>query len=318
VTPPALRRVSEVNKELWLLLSMFVISGILNFLVTAHHMVLGFYALPTLFAAYYYGRRHAVLTAVASCCLVVLLTHFNSRLLASSRTPLSYEKWFDIAIWGGILVLTAYAMGTLYENQRRHYRELRQTYHGVLAILTQVISNDRYTQNHSYRVSVYATRVAGYMGLGDDEIEDIRAAGLLHDIGKLGVSREILYKAARLTEEEYAEVRRHVQNGVDMLQPLSGSLGRVIPMILAHHDKFDGSGHNGFAKEDIPLGARIITVADVYDAMTSDRPYRKAMSPFEARAAILKGSGSEFDPVVVEAFMQAFQDQELEVPEVLV
>ncbi|MFB3917320.1 MAG: HD-GYP domain-containing protein [Terriglobales bacterium] len=318
MTPPALRRLSEVNKELWLLLSMFVIAGILNFLITSHHVVLGFYTLPTLFSAYYYGRRHAVLTAVASACLVVLLANFNHRLFSPNTTTIWQEKWFDVTVWGGILVITGYAMGTLYESKERQYKELRDTYHGILAILCQVISNDKYTQNHSYRVSVYATRIAASMRMSDEEIEDIRAAGLLHDIGKLSISREILYKAARLTEEEYAEVRRHVQNGVTMLQPVSNSLRRVIPIILAHHDKFDGSGPNHMSGDDLPIGARIITVADVYDALTSDRPYRKAMSPFEAKELILKGAGTEFDPIVVDAFCDAFHMRQLEVPEVLV
>jgi putative nucleotidyltransferase with HDIG domain len=318
VAPLVLRRLSDVNKELWLLLSLFVIAAVLNFLLTGHRVLLGFYTLPTLFSAYHYGRRHAVLTALASSSLVVLLTRFNDRMFSSTPAPLWDQKWFDITIWGGILVVTGYAMGTLYDKKEKHYNELRQTYHGVLAILCQVISNDKYTQNHSYRVSVYATRIAGCLGLSEDEIEDIRAAGLLHDIGKLGVSRDILYKAARLTEEEYAEVRRHVQHGISMLQPVGNSLQRVIPIILAHHDKFDGSGPNHFAGDDLPLGARIITVADVYDALTSDRPYRKAMSPFEAKELILKGSGTEFDPLVVDGFREAFHARHLEVPELMV
>lgn len=318
MTPPALRSLSEVNKELWLLLSLFVIAAILNFLVTAHQVVLSFYTLPTLFSAYCYGRRHAVLTAVASACLVILLAQFNNRIFTPSSNSIWEEKWFDIAIWAGILVVTGYAMGTLYDVKEQQYKELRETYHGILAILSQVIANDKYTQNHSYRVSVYATRIAASMRMSEEEIEDIRAAGLLHDIGKLSVSRDILYKAARLTEDECAEVRRHVQHGITMLQPLSNSLRRVIPIILAHHDKFDGSGPNHISGDALPIGARIITVADVYDALTSDRPYRKAMSPFDAKELILKGSGTEFDPLVVDAFCEAFHMRQLEVPEVLV
>jgi HD-GYP domain-containing protein (c-di-GMP phosphodiesterase class II) len=103
-----------------------------------------------------------------------------------------------------------------------------------------------------------------------------------------------------------------------MLSPVGGTLRRVLPIILAHHDKFDGSGYHPTAGEAIPLEARIITVADVYDALTSDRPYRKAMSPFEARDIIVKGSGGDFDPRVVAAFEVAFRAQTLEIPEVLV
>jgi HD-GYP domain-containing protein (c-di-GMP phosphodiesterase class II) len=144
------------------------------------------------------------------------------------------------------------------------------------------------------------------------------SAALLHDIGKLDVSRDLLYKAARLTKEEYEQMQQHVANGVAMLEPVGGSLRRVIPIVLAHHDKFDGSGYHPSRGHEIPIEARIISVADVYDALTSDRPYRKAMSTFEAKEIIMKGSGTEFDPNVVNAFVDAFRLGELEVPTVVV
>ncbi|HET8668463.1 MAG TPA: HD-GYP domain-containing protein, partial [Terriglobales bacterium] len=237
--------------------------------------------------------------------------------LAQAELPVD-EKWFDIMAWGGILIVTGYTMGSLYERKERHLRELRQTYHGVLMILCQLVSKDKYTQNHSYRVSVYAASIASELGLDDNQIEDIRAASLLHDIGKLEISRELLYKAAKLSAEESMEMSLHVEKGGAMLQTVGGSLTRVIPIVLAHHDKFDGSGTNERGGQEIPLEARIISVADVYDALTSDRPYRKAMSPFEARDTITKGAGTEFDPRVVDAFLMAFRKEALEIPEVLV
>ena len=313
------RQLADVNRELWLILSMLVLAAVLNFAVNSQKMVLGFYTLPTLFSAYVYGRRHAVLTAFGSAFVVGLVTYINPPMFSNSyiRLPLD-EKWFDLTIWAGILVVTAYAMGTLYERLQSHVRELRDTYHGVLMILQHFISKDKYTQNHSYRVSVYATKIAEYMGFSPDRIEDVRAAALLHDIGKLDVSREILYKAARLTKEEFEKMQQHVEIGVNLLQPVGGSLRRVLPIILSHHDKFDGSGYNPTKGEDIPLEARVLSVADVYDSLTSDRPYRKAMSPFDAKDIIVKGSGTDFDPKVVEGFLSAFQRREMEVPEVVV
>ncbi len=148
-------RVAEVNRELWLILSLFIIAGLLNWLVASHGMILGFYTIPTLFSAYVYGRRHAVLT----------------------------------------------------ERKETHVRELRRTYFGVLTILQQFISNDKYTHNHSYRVALYASSIASRMGLDEGRIDDIRAAALLHDIGKLETSREILCKAANLTSEETVDMR---------------------------------------------------------------------------------------------------------------
>ena len=134
-------------------------------------------------------------------------------------------------------------MGTLYDRTERHLGELRQTYFGLLTILQQFISNDKYTHNHSYRVALYASSIAARMGFTQDRIDDVRAAALLHDVGKLETSRDLLHKAASLTPEEMAEMRKHVQKGVALLEPVGGSLRRVLPIILAHHDKFDGSGY---------------------------------------------------------------------------
>jgi putative nucleotidyltransferase with HDIG domain len=211
-------------------------------------------------------------------------------------------------------MVTGYLMGTLCDHRTAQVRELRDTYNGVMMILRHFISKDQYTENHSYRVSVYASRIAEALDFSQERIEDVRAAALLHDIGKLDVSREVLYKAARLTDHEFAEIKTHVDKGIALLEPVGGSLRRVIPIILAHHDKFDGTGYHATSGDGIPVEARIISVADVYDSLTSDRPYRKAMSPFEAREMIVKGSGTDFDPDVVDAFLTTFSRGEMEVP----
>ncbi len=309
-----LDRLTEVNRELWLVLSLFVIAGMLNWLVASHGVVLGFYTLPTLFSAYVYGRTHAVLTAVGSVLLVVVLSIVNPILFVRSPAG-ELDQWFDLTVWAGLLIITAYSMGTLYERKETHVRELRRTYFGVLAILQQFVSNDKYTHNHSNRVAFYAASIAHHMGFDEGRIDDVRAAGLLHDIGKLDTSREILYKASSLTPEETTEMRKHVRKGVSILEPVGGSLGRVIPIILAHHERHDGSGYESLKGEEIPLEARILAVADAYDTLTSDRPYRRAVTPFEAKQLIEGGSGTNFDPNVVEAFAAAFKSREMEIPE---
>jgi putative nucleotidyltransferase with HDIG domain len=227
-------------------------------------------------------------------------------------------RWLDTAVWGGVLIVTGYSMGTLYEHKSAQIDELRETYHGVLMILRHFVAKDAYTENHSYRVSVYGATIAMSMGLPSDRVEDIRAAALLHDIGKLDVSRELLYKAARLTKDEFEQIQQHVSKGIRLLEPVGGSLRRVLPIVLAHHDKFDGTGYHPNQGNAIPIEARILSVADVYDSLTSDRPYRKAMSPFEVKDIILKGSGTDFDPQVVAAFADAFRRGGLEVPSVVV
>ena len=308
----------KVNKELWLILSMIMIIGVMNYLLASQRMLLGLYTLPTLFSAYCFGRRHATLTAFASILVVSIAIYYNpSWLLETEVTTIMDSKWFEIMAWGGILMITAYAMGSLYDRDKKKMEELRQTYQGVLVILRHFISNDEYTENHCYRVSIYAAKIASYLGFNMERIEDIRSAALLHDIGKLDISRNLLYKAARLSNEEYEEIKQHVAKSGEILHPLEGPLGRILPIILSHHEKYDGSGYNKVLGEKIPLEARVLTVADVYDSLTSDRPYRKAMSPFDAKDIIEKGSGTEFDPKVVEVFLKAFSRGELEVPNVV-
>ena len=309
--PKAVRRFEAVNRELLLLFSMFLIAGLLNLLADAQRMVLGFYTLPTIAAAYLYGRRHAVLTAFGS----VLLAHLVTALPTARSGAWMFQQpqqLADLVAWGGMLVVTAYTMGTVCEMKNTQVRELRQTYNGVLVLLRHLISKDEYTEHHSYRVSEYAVRIGTRLDLPDSQLEDVRAAGLLHDIGKLDISRDLLYKAAQFTEQEYVEMQSHVERGVATLETVGGSLRRVIPIVLAHHDRFDGSGYHATAGHDIPLEARIIAVADVYDSLTSDRPYRKAMSPFDAKSIIEKGAGTDFDPAVVEAFLAAFRFGELD------
>jgi putative nucleotidyltransferase with HDIG domain len=309
----------EVNKELWLILSMIMIVGAMNYLLASQRMLLGLYTLPTLFSAYFYGRRHATFTALASVLLVGIAIHYNPTWLAETRnTAFMDGKWYEIMAWGGILMVTAYAMGTLYEHDKKKVVELREAYQGILVILRRFISNDQYTENHCYRVSIYAAKVAAYLGFSTERIEDVRSAAMLHDIGKLEISRKLLYKAAHLTNKEYEDLKQHVTKSNEILQPVGGPLGRILPIILAHHEKFDGSGYHDASGDAIPLEARVLTVADVYDSLTSDRPYRKAMSPFEAKDIIIKGSGTEFDPGVVRAFVKAFTRGEMEVPNVVI
>ena len=311
-------RLAKVNQELWLVLSLFIIAGLINWLVASHRLMVGFYTLPTLFSAYVYGRRHAVLTASASIFIVVVLVLTNKNLFASSNQFGSeYDQWAELATWAGLLLVTAYSMGTLYERKQRHLVELRQTYFGLLTILQQFISNDKHAHNHSYRVAFYAASIAHRMGFDEDRIDDIRAAALLHDVGKLEASRALLHRAASLTSEEGMETRKDVHKGFAMLEPVGGSLRRVLPIILAHQDKYDGSGDRPNKGDEISVEARVLAVADAYDTLTSDRPYRRAVSPFEAKELIVTGAGTSFDPKIVGAFVDAFEQGRMEIPEAL-
>ena len=159
------------------------------------------------------------------------------------------------------------------------------------------------TGYHSYRVTEYALNLGKRMGLNDDELSVLAKAALLHDIGKIGVPDEILLKPDRLTESEWDIMKKHSRLGYELLQKID-FLGDSASIVLYHHERYDGTGYpEGLSGEEIPLGARIFSVIDALDALTSDRSYRKGVSFETARNVIKKASGTQFDPAVVDVFM---------------
>ncbi len=189
------------------------------------------------------------------------------------------------------------------------YERLQNIYLGIIASLAAAIeARDPYTVGHSARVTKYAVATAEAMGLSDDELEEIRLAGLLHDLGKIGIPDEVLNKPGPLTDDEFMLIKTHPALSMRILEPLP-HLGSIVPIIYNHHERFNGSGYvEGKAGDSIPLGARIIAVADAFEAMTSDRPYRSALSKEEAIAELRKGSGTQFDPEVVDVFFKVLEE----------
>ncbi|MFQ5575102.1 MAG: diguanylate cyclase, partial [Terriglobia bacterium] len=162
---------------------------------------------------------------------------------------------------------------------------------------------DQYTSDHVEQTVEYAVETAKALDLASADVDSVRQAALLHDLGKIGLSDEILGKAGRLTKVEVDQVKKHPEIAVDIIRPVQ-SLQDIIPMVLHHHERWDGTGYpQGLEKDEIPLGARIIAVADVYQALTSDRPYRKSFSRRKARQMIKDRAGTHFDPRVVDAFL---------------
>src|SRR5258706_2677078 len=180
------------------------------------------------------------------------------------------------------------------------YAETRDLFFGTVSALSQAIdAKDGFTRGHADRVSRIAGAIARDMSLSEQEIERIELAGLLHDIGKIGVEDRILMKPMRLDPDEQELMRRHPQYGASILEP-SAALRPLVPFVLHHHENFDGSGYpEGLRGEAIPLGARIIIVADAYEAMTSDRIYRKAIGHERALEQLERHKGVQFDPRVV-------------------
>jgi diguanylate cyclase (GGDEF)-like protein/PAS domain S-box-containing protein len=176
--------------------------------------------------------------------------------------------------------------------------------HTVAAIGAAAEIKDRYIRGHQQRASRWAAALAEGMGLSLEQVRNIRIAGLLHDLGKVGVSEQILNKPGKLTEEEYAKIKEHPALGAMMIISEVESLQRLVPIVRHHHERFDGKGYpDGLAGEGIPLEARIMSVVDVFDAMTHDRAYRKALSREETMAELERGAGTQFDPAVVKAFL---------------
>jgi HD-GYP domain-containing protein (c-di-GMP phosphodiesterase class II) len=182
------------------------------------------------------------------------------------------------------------------------YAETRDLFFGTVSALSQAIdAKDGFTRGHADRVSRIAGAIAREMGLSEGDIERIELAGMLHDIGKIGVEDRVLMKPARLEDDEAELMRRHPIYGAAILEP-SVSLRPLVPIVLHHHENFDGSGYpEGLKGEDIPIGSRIMIVADAYEAMTSDRIYRKAIGHDRAVEQLNKYKGVQFDPRVVRA-----------------
>ncbi|MFA5164960.1 MAG: PAS domain S-box protein [Candidatus Omnitrophota bacterium] len=179
----------------------------------------------------------------------------------------------------------------------------------TLAFAKALELKDLYTGEHVERTVHYAMRIAQDLGFPYDKLELVKQAAMLHDLGKVGISDKILHKKAKLSKREFAEVKKHPQIGVDIIRPIH-SLRPVIPALLHHHERWDGKGYpHGLKMYQIPLMARIITIADVYQALISDRPYRKAYSKEKAIAIIKKASGTQFDPDIVKTFIKVLQGE---------
>jgi len=186
-------------------------------------------------------------------------------------------------------------------------KEMKKAYiDTVNAFIHSIEMRDAYTGGHSGRVSKIAYRIAKDLLFNKTKLEEVRIGGILHDIGKIGISDRILQKPGKLTIEEYNEIKKHPQRGSEIIKDIT-FLKPILPYILHHHERFDGRGYpHGLKAKNIPLEGRILAVADAYEAMTSNRPYRKAMPIKKATNEILSNAGSQFDPEIVNIFKKLF------------
>ncbi len=181
----------------------------------------------------------------------------------------------------------------------------------IQALTAAALAHDRTTGTHSMRMVRMAVAVAYRLNLPKEEIHLIRLGALLHDIGKIGIPDAILHKPGPLTDAEWAIMRTHPYIGRQILLETGGVFEQLAHIVIAHHERWDGQGYPAqLAQDAIPLGARIISVVDAYDAMTSDRAYREAMPVAEARKELQRCAGSQFDPLIVETFLGMLDEQE--------
>ncbi len=181
---------------------------------------------------------------------------------------------------------------------------------GVQMLARALEAKDAYTRGHSIRVSQYAVAMATRMGFAGVSLDGIRLGGELHDIGKIGTREAVLHKPGTLTAEEFRQITEHPLLGERMLSPLAQESPDVLRIVRSHHERLDGRGFpDGLRGEKIPIEARIVAVADAFDAMTTRRPYRESRSPADALAELRRVAGSQLDPEAVEAFVEAYPSE---------
>ena len=274
----------------------------ISYLVDEKIMMLNFYYLPVLMAGYFIGKRASMLVAAFSILTVAFFAVINFEAFSGGRGVAYLTS--GLSGWAGFLLLTSYIVGALYEQKQRRIDELRQAYVGILEILIKYLeSTDRYTKGHSERVAEHAMDVAIAMQLSRNEVENIRVAALLHDIGKVEISANLIGKAASLSREEMEQVAEHSEKGARILHSVGGVLKEAIPIVLEHHRQYSHAGDlDEENSQALSLGSRIVAVADSFDAMVTDRPYRRGMQPWQAMEEIRRCAGEQFDPEVVEVF----------------
>ncbi|MGH2399113.1 MAG: HD-GYP domain-containing protein, partial [bacterium] len=250
--------------------------------------------------------------------VLLLRTQFSSYWRSSfGRTAIPYLSTLLLGVLAAVTFIhtplltpvLALPVVAVYRALRNEKVMLRQTQATIELLADTIDRRDPYTYAHSQRVASLAERIAAQVGLSSDDQSAVARAARVHDVGKLGIPDALLRKAEALSPQELEQIRKHAAIGAEIVGRLP-EYRQGKEFILYHHERYDGSGYFGLVGEHIPLGARIIAVADALDAMTSDRPYRRAMADAEAMGELERGRGKQFDPRVIQAVLDLLRDKQ--------
>lgn len=260
--------------------------------------------LPLVLAAYFFGLSGSLAVALAATLAV-------GPLRSAFGVPFVLEDWLiSSTLYLAVALLAGRLLGVLDERRRKVIRTQIAT---LKSFAVAIETEDEPAGEHCERVAANARTLGEAIGLGGYELEELYWAGLLHDIGKVTVPREILRKPGGLTLEEYLVMRRHARLGANLLSSID-SFKKVADAVGSHHERFDGSGYpGGLRAEDIPLYGRLLAVVDVFEALSSDRPYRKALTREDAIEELRRSAGTQFDPKLVEVFERLYRQGRIQV-----
>ena len=253
-----------------------------------------------------FGAGDSIISQNIASAMCVPLTHQDNRLgivYVDTRGTTNAFESHDLELLVALAGPTAISI-----RNAQYLREIEKSYEDTIIVLADAIElRDHYTVGHTIRVTNFSVEIARELGWDEDRLKQVRMGGVLHDVGKIALDNAILCKPGSLTPQEYAKMKVHPQRGQDLLQDVE-FLHPLIPFCLYHHERYDGNGYPfGLAGDKIPIEGRIIAVADTFDAMTSNRPYRKGLAPEVAIAELEKGAGTQFDPECVQALVSVYR-----------
>ncbi len=286
--------------------SILLVVAVSHFWFARGAPILFFYFLPALLAGYISGKRQALLTAMFSILAVVFIAILVPDVfMPRYETPGPLFVALDLMAWGGFLILAALMTGQLYEKHDRRIQELKASYLGILEIMSKYLEkNDEGCKGHSVKVAELAAELGEALGLPKSSIDNIHAAALLHDLGRAELSGELIRRAAMLTQTDRELIDNQSSSGVELLQSVGSVLQEAVPLIRYHHDYYVEGNRDGVTLESLPLGTRVIAVADAYENITGGRPGFASRVPWVALKEIEKNAGRLYDRDVVRALQR--------------